>query len=433
MVHLGWFALVSSLVFVSFSYGNAALKADDQKDGVSKFRKRARDFGVSSIYQFPAKGQDLIVENKSWQDAEIFLTYEPKKIKLCKEDEVKRSCSMYLVESIVKKRLSHAIKKEYPFSEVFSEGYHFCPSYLTVQVCCDLLNERDVINFIEDQFDVLFAKGISHEEVISERQKLFQFYSNLLKEEQTEEERYIFLSLEKEFQDLNANFSFQDFLRISRDFLHEIRSDEVAYALYEYFDPSNKVLESISKEDLRDRSDAGAFSQALEDYHQNVFSEILYENIEEKGSGFSSLKRGLSNRVQESIDRYNGLPISENDKKLIRKLVNTLSDKNVFQLLLEKKELEKIGRQIRPVHPLRFLGYICSDAALRSGLASIHSNHFKWTSFVDGFKDKMREEARKGQIAPYIFGFSHEVSVDPNVVAGFLSKGDYEGLIKYFI
>jgi hypothetical protein len=206
----------------------------------------------------------------------------------------------------------------------------------------------------------------------------------------------------------------------------------VAYALYAYFDPSNKVLESISKEDLSDRTDDDAFSQASESHH-NFFSEILYENTDEKGQGFSSLKKGLSNRVQDSIDRYNSLPISENDKKLIKKLVNTLSDKNVFQLLLEKKELEKIGRQIRPVHPLRFLGYICSDPSLRSSLAAIHSNHFKWTSFVDGFKDKMREEARKGQIAPYIFGFSHEVSVDPNVVAGFLSKGDYEGLIKYFI
>ena len=110
-----------------------------------------------------------------------------------------------------------------------------------------------------------------------------------------------------------------------------------------------------------------------------------------------------------------------------------MGEKNVFQLLLDKKDMEKMGKQIRHVHPMRFIGYILSDGTLRKHLSSISHNHFKWSGFMDGFKDRMKEEAKKGQLKPFLSGFSSLLNVDPSSIVSFIERGDYEGLVQHFI
>jgi hypothetical protein len=113
--------------------------------------------------------------------------------------------------------------------------------------------------------------------------------------------------------------------------------------------------------------------------------------------------------------------------------VTTLAENNVFQLLLDKKSIEKRGKMIRPVHPLRFLGYIVSDSQLRRSLSSIKKSYFKWKNFVEGFEDKMKDMAHSGELMPYVKGFSEVTGMDPQTVTKYLQDKDYEGLMKYFL
>ena len=248
------------------------------------------------------------------------------------------------------------------------------------------------------------------------------FVQDLLKDDKTEDEYFTYCSLENEYMEDYPAIPFAEFLEGSSEIIRHIRLDEVTYALFSYFDLRNKILETISPADLEEDEEDILSSTLLD----------IFSGSEKSNKGFAILKRGLMDQ-SGSIEQYNQLRLTDSDKKHIKKIITTMAENNVFQLILDKKSLEKKGKQIRPVHPLRFLGFICSDNYLRKCLHSISKNHFKWSSFVDGFKDRMKEESKKGQLLPYVPGFSSQVNTNPSVVEEFIKRGDYEGLMKYFI
>jgi hypothetical protein len=243
--------------------------------------------------------------------------------------------------------------------------------------------------------------------------------------------------MEKEFFETGAMIPFKDFLHMARRYLSHIHVDEVAYALCRYLEPQNRVLESITADDLKDSdgSDGDATSEKKPSFDASL-SGLLPRPAAERGGGFSSMKRGLSHTNSNSYgtrEDFEQLPLSETDKKIIRKIISNMGEKNVFQLLLDKKDMEKMGKQIRNVHPLRFIGYILSESSLRRHLTTVSQSHFKWTGFMDGFKDRMKEEAKKGQLMPYLAGLCQLLNVAPSSVAGYIQRGDYEGFVKHFI
>lgn len=134
-----------------------------------------------------------------------------------------------------------------------------------------------------------------------------------------------------------------------------------------------------------------------------------------------------------SPDLFYQLPLEDWEKKIIRKIVLTMANKNVFQLLLEKKTMEKRGRDINHVHPLRFMGYVFSDPELKRGMAMIRKSHFKWHGFIDGFSRRIREESKKDNLLRYVPGFCQTVQMSPNQVIGYLEEGDWEGFVKVLI
>ena len=64
-------------------------------------------------------------------------------------------------------------------------------------------------------------------------------------------------------------------------------------------------------------------------------------------------------------DPYDSLKISKVDKEKIEKLITSLGEKGVVSLLLEKSKIEKLGKDVNHVHPLRFLGTIFSNPYLK--------------------------------------------------------------------
>ena len=96
----------------------------------------------------------------------------------------------------------------------------------------------------------------------------------------------------------------------------------------------------------------------------------------------------------EEAKRFFELPVSEEEKMLIRKIITNMADKNVVQLLLEKKSMERKGDRIHPVHPMRFAGIVLTDPNLKRCMKAITKSTFKWNGFLDGYEKRMKEEAR---------------------------------------
>ncbi|MCX6990496.1 MAG: hypothetical protein NTX49_05470 [Chlamydiae bacterium] len=421
MIRLNWIALLSSVFLVAFTQAE-----EDSKGFASSLKGKSLRLSKENKvgYQAPVKTSFLNAEGMSIQDGELFLTYEPDEIPVTDVESIKKRWTMILAESIGKARLEELVKEAFINYDVYTDDLHFSPSFVSLQLSYQLKEEAQILDYLEEQLQVLLTERIPHDEFVEVRSLSLGFVLELLKDDKTEDEYFSYCYFEKEYLQDNPAIPFAEFIQASSEIIRHIRLDEVTYALFSYFEPRNKILETISPADLEEDEEEILSSNLL---------EMLSTSENKNERGFAVLKRGLMDQNSASIEQYNQLRLTDSDKKSIKKILTTMADNNVFQLLLEKKSLEKKGKQIRPVHPLRFLGYICADSHLRKCLHSISKNHFKWSSFVDGFKDRMKEESKKGQLLPYVPGFSSQINANPVVVEDFINKGDYEGLMKHFI
>lgn len=133
------------------------------------------------------------------------------------------------------------------------------------------------------------------------------------------------------------------------------------------------------------------------------------------------------------IEPFYQLQLDEKEQWLIYDLIKTMAEKNIWGLLFKKKELEKIGRKINHVHPMRFIGYILDDPKLKKWLREIKTSSFKWDHFIDGFSNRMKEESAKNNLMLYIPGMAHLLNVDPERIIYYIQSKDYSGLVKALI
>jgi hypothetical protein len=133
------------------------------------------------------------------------------------------------------------------------------------------------------------------------------------------------------------------------------------------------------------------------------------------------------------IELFYQLPLDEKEQKLIYELIKTIAEKNVWGLLFKKKEVEKLGKRVNHVHPMRFMGHILADPKLRKWLKDIRHSVFKWDHFIDGFADRMKEEHANNNLVHYVPGMAHLLHADPNQMMAYIENRDYAGLVKSFL
>jgi hypothetical protein len=124
------------------------------------------------------------------------------------------------------------------------------------------------------------------------------------------------------------------------------------------------------------------------------------------------------------------LPITQKEKRIIHTIITTMAEKNILQLAFVKRSMEKKGKKIEHIHPLRFMGYILSSSELRSCLRAIKKSSFKWDAFIGGFSRRMREEHANDNLYIHVPGFCQQIGSDQELVKRFIHKKDWEGLIE---
>jgi hypothetical protein len=124
------------------------------------------------------------------------------------------------------------------------------------------------------------------------------------------------------------------------------------------------------------------------------------------------------------------LPITEKEKRMIRVIITTIAEKNILQLAFVKRSVEKKGKKIEHIHPMRFMGYILSSSELRTCLRTIKKSTFKWDAFIDGFSRRMKEEYSNNNLYIYVPGFCQQIGGNQEVVTRYIQKKDWEGLVR---
>lgn len=134
--------------------------------------------------------------------------------------------------------------------------------------------------------------------------------------------------------------------------------------------------------------------------------------------------------MEYQTEAFEELPLSEQEQDTIEKIMHSLATYNIPKLLWKQKDLEKMGKSINQVHPLRFIGHIITQPILRSDLQEVHRSFFKWRGFLDGFRRRMTEEFYKGNLKAYLPGFCEELHIKEEVIDHFIDRRDWEGLVK---
>lgn len=138
-------------------------------------------------------------------------------------------------------------------------------------------------------------------------------------------------------------------------------------------------------------------------------------------------------KTQASASAYDTLPISVVEKQKIHAILTTMAENNVFKLLFQKKQLEKWGREIHHVHPVRFLGSVFSDPRLVNCMFEIRRSGFKWDGFIEGFSQRFLAELKRGNVNQYIPGFSASLHLNERDVMAYVNFKDFEGLVLYLM
>lgn len=136
---------------------------------------------------------------------------------------------------------------------------------------------------------------------------------------------------------------------------------------------------------------------------------------------------------QSGINFYERLPISGDEKQKIAKILTTMAENSVFQLLFERKFLERLGQEVHHVHPIRFLGTIFSDPRLVNCMFTIRTSGFKWGGFVDGVSERLKGEIRAGNVDLYIPGFAHQLHIKAADIEAYIHRRDIEGLVLFLM
>ncbi len=254
-------------------------------------------------------------------------------------------------------------------------------------------------------------------------------------------------------------FNIPVFFETSMQALEEIKSEDLSSHLSTFFAEERRTVRIVYPElRLADRMTA----EQIEQMSAQVAALSCFSNVKEQQEEPDWMRKRKEDRYDDHlptlliandlneaqfhlaenvpfvhsaghlgpIDPFYQLPLNDKEKRLIRTIFTTMAEKNIIQLALEKRTMEKKGKKVNHVHPLRFIGYIFSNPELKSCMRKIVKSSFKWDAFVDGFSRRMKEEYSNNNLYKHIPGFCQEVGANPDNISRFIDKKDWEGLVK---
>ncbi|MBI3211542.1 MAG: hypothetical protein HYZ47_02515 [Simkania negevensis] len=150
-----------------------------------------------------------------------------------------------------------------------------------------------------------------------------------------------------------------------------------------------------------------------------------------KGSSSLPKLKLASSDAKSRVAPFHQLRLTPQDQNNIEKLIKSLGDKGYSELLYKKKEMDKLGDKIHPVHPLRFIGYIMSRGELKERMPKIAHDRLKWIGFIKGFGDRMSHEKHRSQLLSYVPGLAQMLGVEEKKIEHYIHSSDWGGLVKF--
>lgn len=140
---------------------------------------------------------------------------------------------------------------------------------------------------------------------------------------------------------------------------------------------------------------------------------------------------------QPNDQLYYQLPMSEDQQNATAKLIKKMADVGYWELLRIRKEMDKIGDRVQPVHPLRFIGFIYGNPGLKKRMPKILDDILKRRGFLnghgkkEGFAQRMIKEDQNHNLMQYLPGFAHSLGIPQQSIESYFYRHDWEGLLRH--
>ncbi len=322
----------------------------------------------------------------------LYLTAESAPVEAhstCEDACLRKECRRVLLHEMIKSRLE--------------ERFSLPPSFVEKSA-------SDPLSFLIKEIGAIRGIEFTEEELSSAKEKVCAFLLTHIEVEQEEKPSSGFLAFEITLRLMGA-ISLDEIEEELEDFFNGEEEDE-----FDFEDEDDNIFHLREGENVPTES-------------LNIYGQRDEEDIEDP---FLKPLDPADDPNMKSA-QFSDLPLVDWEKKIIAHIVSNMADKNVFELLLEKRDMESKGRQIHHVHPLRFMGYVFSEPRLKRHMKAIKKNPFKWDGFINGFAARMREEGARNNLTRFIPGFAEHLQIDPAEVGPFIQRGDSDGLVRFLI
>lgn len=134
--------------------------------------------------------------------------------------------------------------------------------------------------------------------------------------------------------------------------------------------------------------------------------------------------------------RFEDLPCTSTDQAIIRTIITTISEGGI-DLAWKSGNLYRIGKEIKPLHPFKFLSTIFCDKSkelnLKECMRKIFHDFivFKKRGVLKGIEEGMVREI--DNLEPYLDDFAKCTGVAPNPIRVLIGKRDWEKLVLYLL
>lgn len=127
------------------------------------------------------------------------------------------------------------------------------------------------------------------------------------------------------------------------------------------------------------------------------------------------------------------LTVPEKEGKMIEEIIVTMGTNNVLSLGFKKGHLKELGKQLKGLGPLQFLGYIFSHPKLKAQMRSIYKSSFKWKGFVDGMVPGLARDSADQKFYEDLKGFAKHLNVDYETLANKAKSQDWEAFVLFIL
>ena len=126
--------------------------------------------------------------------------------------------------------------------------------------------------------------------------------------------------------------------------------------------------------------------------------------------------------------------VLDEEKAIIADVIHKLATLHEFTLLRKKSDLDKTGKKIDHIHPLRQLLCVLTDETVKADFRKMSKRSLVWKSYAEKLGEVLALEADKGNLTNWqMEDFAATLQISPDMTRSYLSQRRWRTFLDWLI